>query len=180
MKKRVFLITGAPGVGKTTVFLKTVDALKARGISIGGMVSREVRQKGVRVGFEIVDLDDGKKGWLAHINQSGPQVGKYHVNVEDLEKIGAKAIESAVKKCTVVAVDEVGPMELYSEKFKQAAEAALNSSKTVLAVIHAKAKDPLIVQAKQRLDMAFFRVTLANREVLAQELVDAVGDAVLV
>ena len=62
---RVLLLTGAPGVGKTTVLTKTVDALKAKGINVGGMISREVREGGVRVGFEILDLSSGKRGWLA-------------------------------------------------------------------------------------------------------------------
>ncbi|MEM3153495.1 MAG: nucleoside-triphosphatase, partial [Candidatus Bathyarchaeia archaeon] len=46
MPKRILLITGSPGVGKTTLLLKVVEALKARGCSVGGMVSREVRLSG--------------------------------------------------------------------------------------------------------------------------------------
>jgi nucleoside-triphosphatase THEP1 len=78
--RRVLLLTGAPGVGKTTVLVKTVDVLKARGISVGGMISREARESNARVGFEIIDLIRGKRGWLAHVNQKiGPQVGRYRV-----------------------------------------------------------------------------------------------------
>ena len=99
LQKRVLLLTGAPGVGKTTVLIKIVEALKAKGVSVGGMISREAREGNVRVGFEIIDLTNGKHGWLAHVNQkSGPQVGKYHVNIEDLENIGAKAIADADTK----------------------------------------------------------------------------------
>ena len=153
------------------MLIKTVDALKAKGVSVGGMISREAREGNVRVGFEIIDLTNGKHGWLAHINQkSGPQVGKYHVNLEDLEKIGATAIIDAVEKCDVVAIDEIGPMELFSQKFKQAVKQALESKKLVLAVVHAKARDPLINEAKQREDAETFTVTLANRDVLAEEL----------
>jgi nucleoside-triphosphatase THEP1 len=43
MKKRLLFITGSPGTGKTTVLLKTIEALKARGYGVGGMVSSEVR-----------------------------------------------------------------------------------------------------------------------------------------
>lgn len=171
MQKRVFLLTGAPGVGKTTVLIKTVEALKAQGAGVGGMASREAREGGLRVGFEIVDLTSGKHGWLAHVNQKvGPQVGKYRVNMEDLESMGAKAILDAAEKCSVVAIDEVGPMELFSQKFKQAAERALASEKIVLAVVHAKAKDPLIDYAKQREDAEIFAVTLDNREGLPEKL----------
>jgi nucleoside-triphosphatase len=165
------LLTGAPGVGKTTVLIKTVEALKAQGVSVGGVISREAREGNARVGFEIVDLTSNKRGWLAHVNQrSGPQVGKYHVNLQDLESIGAKAIVEAAEKCAVVAVDEVGPMELFSQRFKQAVRQALDSEKLVLAVVHAKAKDPLINEAKQREDAEVFTVTLTNRDGLPEHL----------
>ena len=171
MQKRVLLLTGTPGVGKTTVVFKTVEALKAESVSVGGMISREAREGNVRIGFEIIDLSSKKHGWLAHVNQtSGPQVGKYHVNLEDLEKIGAKSIIEAVKKCSVVAIDEIGPMELYSQMFNQAVEQALMSKKLVFAVVHAKTQDPLISLTKQRDDAAIFVVTLANRDSLPQQL----------
>ena len=81
------LLTGSPGVGKTSVLLRIVESLKAKGYSVGGMVSREVRVGRDRVGFEILDLNTGRKGWLAHVAQKqGPQVGRYRVNLEDLEE----------------------------------------------------------------------------------------------
>jgi nucleoside-triphosphatase len=164
------LLTGASGVGKTTVLIKTVKALQAKGVSVGGMFSREVRENGVRVGFEILDLTSGKHGWLAHVNQGGPRLGRYHVNLQDLDGIGAKAITEATERSEVIAIDEVGPMELFSHRFKQAAAQALMSGKPVLAVMHAKARDPLITEAKQRSDAEIFTVTLENRDYLPKEL----------
>jgi len=62
------------------------------------------------VGFEIKDITNDKHGWLAYVNQKvGPQVGKYHVNLEDLENVGVKAIVEAKEKCDVVVIDEIGP-----------------------------------------------------------------------
>jgi len=171
LQKRILLVTGTPGVGKTTVLTKTTDALKARGFSVGGMISREVRVGNVRVGFEIIDLTNGKHGYLAHINQKrGPQIGKYHVNLEDLESIGVNAIADAVEKCRVVAIDEIGPMELFSRKFNQAVRQALDSSKLVLAVVHAKASDPLISATEQRDDAEIYVVDKSNRDNLPQNL----------
>jgi nucleoside-triphosphatase len=144
-------LTGSPGIGKTTVLIKAVEALKTGGASVGGMISREAREGNVRVGFEIIDLTNNKHGWLAHVNQKkGPQVGKYHVNLLDLENIGAKAIMEAVGKCDIVAIDEIGHMELFSQKFKQAVKQALESQKPVLAIVHAKAKDPLDKRGKTK------------------------------
>jgi nucleoside-triphosphatase len=168
---RVLILTGAPGTGKTTLLTKIVDALKAKGFSIGGMVSHEVREGNVRVGFEILDLTSGRYGWLAHVNgQNSPQVGKYHVNLYDLENIGTVAISQAIEKCSAIAIDEIGPMELYSQKFKQAVAQALESKKLVLAVVHGKANDPLVTQVKRRVDAEIFNVTFSNRESLLTHL----------
>ena len=174
---RVLLLTGASGVGKTTVLTKTVDALKGKGISVGGMISREVREGGVRVGFEILDLSSGKRGWLAKVNgQSGPQVGKYHVNLGDIDKIGAAGIIQALENCSVIAIDEIGPMELFSPKFKQAVVQAMESKKLVLAVVHGKAKDPLVTQVKRKADAEIFNVTFSNREKLPEKLIQKALD----
>jgi nucleoside-triphosphatase len=169
--KRVLLLTGAPGVGKTTLLSKVVDELRAKGLSVGGMISREVRDGCARMGFEVIDLNSGKHGWLAHVDQkTGPQVGKYRVNLADLERIGVEAIAEATQKCVAVAIDEIGPMELFSAKFKIAVKKALDSSKIVLAVVHAKAKDPLIAEAKSRSDAEIFVVTKQNRDGLVDLL----------
>jgi len=145
--------------------MKTVNALRAEGYSVGGMISREVRESGTRVGFEILDLNSGRRGWLAHINQkSGPQVGKYRVNIQDLNGIGVQAIFDAVENCDVTAIDEIGLMELFSEKFKEATRKALESCKLVVAVVHWKAQDKLIIEAKKREDAELITVTYENRE----------------
>jgi nucleoside-triphosphatase len=162
--KRVLLLTGGPGVGKTTLLTKAVTILKERGFSVGGMVSREAREGGVRVGFEIVDLGSGRRGWLAHVKQEvGPRVGKYRVNLEDLENIGVQAIEFAVEHCDVIVIDEVGPMELFSQEFRETTRKALESPKQVIAVVHFKAQDKLINDAKTMKDSEMFTVTPENR-----------------
>jgi nucleoside-triphosphatase len=173
LPKRILLVTGSPGVGKTTLLLRVVEALKARGYTVGGMISREVRSCGTRVGFEILDLTDSDKhGWLAHVNQkTGPQVGKYRVNLEDLNNVGVEAVLKAVRECDVVAIDEIGPMELFSEKFKRAVLEAVESGKLVIAVVHWKARDKLIEDVKKREDVEIFTVTLENRGELHKTVV---------
>ena len=157
-------------VGKTSVLIKAVELLKAQGVSVGGMISQEAKTRGVRAGFQIIDLANGKSGWLAHVHGLGPSVGKYHVKLVDLEGIGVKAIQTATEQSQVIAVDEIGPMELFSKPFKQAVKQALDSGKPVLAVVHAKARDPLIAEIKQRADAEIFTVTVTNRDSLPQQL----------
>jgi nucleoside-triphosphatase len=159
-------------VGKTTVLLRVVESLKTKGYSVGGMISREVRSGGARVGFEVLDLSSDRRGWLAHVNQpSGPQVGRYRVNLEDLNSIGVEAIGKAVEGFDVVVIDEVGPMELFSEKFKEAVKRAVESGKVVVGVVHWKARDRLIEEVKKREDAEVIVVTYENRNKLHENIV---------
>ncbi len=163
--KRLLFVTGQPGVGKTSVLLRVVDVLKAKGYAVRGMISREVREQGIRIGFEIVDFYTGQKGWLAHIRQpSGPQVGKYRVNLDDLKNIGVNAILKAMKDADVIVVDEIGPMELFSQAFKDAIVQAVDSNKPILGTIHFRAQNPIINAIKARNDVEIFEVTNENRE----------------
>jgi nucleoside-triphosphatase len=161
---KAFFLTGYPGVGKTTVLTKIVDELKRIGFKVGGMITDEIQEGNVRVGFKIVDISSGREGWLASIRQrSGPQIGKYHVCLEDLESIGVKAILNAVTGADVVVIDEVGPMELFSAVFIDAVTKALESGKPVLGTIHHQATHPLVVAIKKRIDTKIIEVTTDNR-----------------
>jgi nucleoside-triphosphatase len=164
LEKRILVLTGMPSVGKTTVLARTVGELRARGVSVGGMFSREVREGAARVGFEIIDVNSGSIGWLAHVKlKGGPQVGKYQVNLKDLENIGVRAITNALETSDVVVIDEIGPMELLSQKFKDSVRKALESNKLIIAIIHQKIQDSLIVEAKNREDAQVFVITPENR-----------------
>ncbi len=165
MRKRLLLLTGSPGSGKTTVLMKIAQALKVKGYAVGGMASQEVRSCGARIGFEIIDLSSLKKGWLAHASlKSGPQVGRYRVNMSGLEGLGVGAIVNAVDNSDVVVIDEIGPMELLSALFKEAVKKAIDSRKFVIGVVHWKARDSLITEVKARKDADLYAVTYENRD----------------
>jgi nucleoside-triphosphatase len=163
--KPLILITGPPGIGKTSILRRTVTELKNRKHDVGGMVCREVREAGVRVGFEIIDLATGARGWLAHVNQpTGPKIGKYRVNVTDLEVIGVGAVLDAIQKADILAVDEIGPMELSSAAFNDALVKAVESSKPMLGTIHYGLSNPLVNSIKTRDETEILKVTYENRE----------------
>jgi len=172
-----FFLTGRPGVGKTTVLLRIVERLKKRGLKVGGLVSREVREDGSRVGFKVIDLEDGREGWLAHIRQPvGPRIGKYRVCMRDLESIGVEAILKAIREADVVVIDEVGPMELFSQSFKRAVSEALESDKIVLGTIHYRIKTSFISKIKERQDVVIFEVTRENREGLPEIIIQKIQE----
>ena len=175
--KPLILVTGPSGIGKTSILRRTVEELTTRKYAVGGMVCREVREAGVRVGFEIVDLSTGARGWLAHVNQpTGPKIGKYRVNLTDLEVIGVGAILDAVKNADILAVDEIGPMELSSTAFSNALVNAVESNKPMLGTIHYELSNPLVNSIKTREETEILRVTYENRENLHYFIADKISE----
>jgi nucleoside-triphosphatase len=166
MRTRV-AITGQPGVGKTTVCRAVADRL---GRITGGMICSDITEwdsRGTRVGFELLDLQTGVKGVLAHIKGDGPRVGKYHVNVADLDRIGVSAILSAIGTDLIV-IDEIAPMELTSQRFIRAVEEALASDRDMLVVLHQRSAHPLAERIRAEFDL--ITVTRDNRDAIAGEI----------
>jgi nucleoside-triphosphatase len=171
MSRRIFL-TGRPGIGKTSILLRVIKILKDEGLIVGGMVSQEARQGASRVGFRLIDITNGREGWLAHIHQeSGPSVGKYRVNLHDLQYIGVRAISSAIDTADIIVIDEIGPMELFSTAFKEAVKRAIESSKILIAVLHYRSRDPLISTIRTTPHIHIFEVTLMNRQHLHKTII---------
>lgn len=157
-------VTGSPGVGKSTLVQKAAAALGCR---VGGVLARDKRFKDRRIGFELLDLSSGATGMLADEAGSGPQLGKYRVHPEELDGIGAQAVENALS-CDLIVVDEVGPMELSSRRFIIAVEKALSSNKPMLVVLHEWSSHRLA--KKIRGTFKVITVTRENRDALVKEI----------
>jgi len=167
---RLFLITGIPGVGKTTLISKVVLELRKTGISVGGIYSKEKRSGRVRTGFIMTDLLSGFQKELASVDGEGPRMGRYKVNLKNLGEFAAPALENAISRCDVVIVDEVGPMELISPEFRRAVKHVVDSNKPVLMVVHLRMRDPLIEEIRSRADAIPFEVTPDNRNQLEKTI----------
>ena len=94
-------------------------------------------------------------------------MGHYRVNIDDLENIGLHALESAMA-CDLIVVDEVGPMELQSDKFTQALEKVIASEKPILAVVKLGYSDPLSQSIPKTFKL--ITVTRENRDSLPAEI----------
>lgn len=129
-------ISGPPKSGKSTLVTRTISVLKNRGLKVGGIITPEVKRDGKRIGFRVRDILTGREGWLASTTGRGIPFGRYIVHVGEFEEIAIPALESALKSCDIIVVDEVGKMEFLSEKFKEILYTLLNSEKPLLITLH--------------------------------------------
>ncbi len=152
-------------MGKTTFAERIFPDLS---FSAGGMVTREIRVVGRRVGFSVRDIVTGEQGILAHLHHAeGPKLGRYRVNTRDLEEIGAAAIENAADNAQLVVIDEVGPMELTSQRFVAAVHKALRSEAHLVVTVHRSSNHPLTYVLRQQVDH-HFHLSHRNRDYLLE------------
>ena len=127
--KQVFLLTGVPGSGKTSI-IKQIAA-EHRGQVIG-FYTEEIRVNAVREGFRLVTLD-GQQAILASTDIKSPyRIAKYGVDLTVLENIGVPAL---LRDGALVIVDEIGKMEMLSLKFREAILQVIESGRPMLATV---------------------------------------------
>jgi nucleoside-triphosphatase len=160
------LIEARPGAGKTTGLSRLAELLRDDGVPLSGFLTRELRQKGRRVGFEI-ETFDGARGLLAHVDIDGPpRVGRYGVDLDEFERL---ALPSLDKPAGTVLIDELGKMELASERFREAVLALFESEAPIVATVHTF-RHPFTDALKKRRDVSLVKLTRSNRDGLPEEL----------
>ena len=161
------LITGRPGCGKSTLIKRLIEGLGGER-RIAGIVTPEIRKNHERFGFRIIDLLSGEEEILASVEiKSEIRVSKYFVNVKGIERIVEKFMEG-FEEADLIVVDEIGKMELFSERFRNAMIKILDSEKPVVASI-ALSKDPFIEGIKGREDSKVFYLERRDFEKILKE-----------
>jgi nucleoside-triphosphatase len=167
MIKGNLFVTGPPGCGKSTLIQKVLAKLHG---PTTGFFTREMREGGERVGFSINTVD-GREGILANRGiKSRYRVGKYGVNLKDIDDIAVPTMIPSGHE-EIVVIDEIGKMECFSPLFKQALMEVLDSPNRVLGSI-ARKGDPFIEDIKRREDVMVVDVTIENRDMLVDQLLD--------
>ena len=174
---RVVLVTGPPGVGKTTLIQRIHDHYRTKGLNVVGITTREVREGDKRVGFKITDISSGAEGWLARVGDGpGPRVGKYKVVTKYLDGIGVGALKQAIAQPNdLVLIDEIGPMEMTSREFREALADLLSKRDRVVATVKYGSHYPELARVPAA-DAVSFEISRDNREEVFQKITAIVDD----
>ena len=165
-KHHILLITGTPGIGKTTLLRKVATALPQ--YRFGGFYTEEIREAGMRQGFCLIGFNH-ERGVIAHVDiDHHYRVGKYGVDVAAIDRLAANALDVR-DDIDFYLIDEIGKMECLSDVFVSRMRSLLDSEKTVVATV-AKKGSGLIEQVKQWPGSDLWEITRANRETLATDV----------
>lgn len=170
--RKNILITGFPGIGKTTLIKSLFEKLKH--LNPAGFYTAEIREDGIRKGFELESFD-GRKGILSHIDiKSLFRVGRYKVNIDGFEDF-LDSIAFFNNETNLIIIDEIGKMECLSKIFRKLLKEILDSEKTVIATIALKSSG-FIEEIKKQQDVRLFEITLKNRDTLLTEILNSIND----
>jgi len=166
-------ITGMPSVGKTQTLIKIIEKIEKSGYKLEGMITTPLIEKKKRVGFYVEDWQTKEKEVFARLDlDSKDKVGKYGVDLGALERIGVHAIEKAIndEEVDIIVIDEIGKMEMLSEKFCEMVIEALDSDKPIMVTLHKKSRTPLLQDIRRRDDIRILEVTAVNRNLLPYKI----------
>ena len=162
------LLTGPPGIGKTTVIMRLAEYLADR--NIGGFFTNEIREAGQRRGFRATTFA-GNSTVLAHVSfRSRDRVGRYGVDVEAFEEL---VLPELARPCDLFLIDEIGKMECFSARFVAAVRRILGQPRPLVATVALKGGG-FIAEAKARPDIQVWELNKSNRDEMPRRFSDAV------
>jgi nucleoside-triphosphatase len=168
----VFL-QGPKGSGKTTLLFKALNscAWNAGRPRLGGFVVKRVYSRGRWVALDIVDLLTRGRRRLVTIDNDGTRTRYPEVFTE----IGVPAIERAVRFADIVAMDELGRIELGVPAFTTAVLDTLAGPVPVAGVLKDES-NPFLDAIRAMPGVRVIKVSAGSRETAARDLGEAFED----
>jgi len=166
-------ITGMPDVGKTKTLIKIIGSLEKSGYIVQGMITKPLFKKKEHIGFYVMNWQTHEKEVYAHKDfEHKDKVGDFGVDITALENVGIPAIQKAITddEVDIIIIDEIGKMEMLSEKFCEVVIEALDSDKPIIITLHKKSRTPLLQDIRRRDDIRILEVTPVNRNLLPYKI----------
>lgn len=166
----IILITGRPGVGKSTLIQKVIDGYAGPAFWV---VTAEIRDaQGARVGFRA-ENSSKQTETISHKTdiQSTAIIGQNAVDLDAIDKMFGRVLQEASNTKRLILIDEIGPIQLLSNTFANALADTFNraSQTDMIATIHYS--DPRLEAYRSSKEAWLFTANLTNRDVLGQLII---------
>lgn len=176
------LLTGSPGVGKTTAIRKILSLVAPN--RCVGFFAEERLIGGRRSGFNIRTLS-GREGLLSSPELGGePRFGtvmpdgrrRLGVSLSFLEDVACPEMLAGVSAGKGVLLDEIGPMQAISAAFRSSVELVLASDVFLIASV-AQADDPWLSALRSAQREHIVVLTRSSRDIVVEQVCQSLRQA---
>lgn len=131
--KNVFLLTGNPRMGKTTMIKKLINEIGAD--ICGGFYTEEITSSNDRIGFRCVSIN-GESVEIANVESpSKTRIGRYGIDIEKFEDFAIKVLQDSLSSKKIIVIDEIGFMQMQSTTFQKIVQDIVSDDHIVLGTI---------------------------------------------
>jgi len=112
-KRRIIIITGNKGEGKTTKLKEVVDNLQYRNYSVIGFLAPAHFIDGKRKAYDFVDITSKESHLLCTADPTPEfqKIGSFYFNYSAI-KCGKELLRNIKSENTIIVIDEIGPFEI--------------------------------------------------------------------
>jgi nucleoside-triphosphatase THEP1 len=151
--RKVFIVTGSQGEGKTAFVKKLIGLLNENGIKTGGILSERVMTGTETIGYDIVNISTGERSVFLRQDEEGVfmKIGRFCIYPEGL-KAGISVLNSSyADRNKITIIDEVGRLELQGRGWTQELDRLL---KMPGCNIMMSVRDVFVDQVKEKWELA--------------------------
>ncbi|MBE0678511.1 MAG: DUF2478 domain-containing protein [Bacteroidales bacterium] len=133
--RKVFIVTGTIGEGKTAWLAKLAGLLKEKGVRVGGILALRIVEEDRTTGYDVSDISSGARTpFLRHTGSEDMGVERFTV-YDAGYAAGKSALHPEVNHDKdVLIIDEAGPLELRGLGWSERLAWLLNENSAILIV----------------------------------------------
>jgi len=133
--KKVYIVTGTIGEGKTAWLAKLAGLLTEKGVRVGGILALRIVEEERTTGYDISDISTGARTpFLRHTGSEDMGVERFTVYDAGYEAGKSILHPEANQDKEVVIIDEVGPLELKGRGWSERLSWLLNETSSILVI----------------------------------------------
>ncbi|ADL51913.1 nucleoside-triphosphatase [Clostridium cellulovorans] len=171
----IILLSGEPRIGKTTALKKIIHSIGKENCI--GFYTEEIRGKFDRSGFQCVSLDGTRKK-IADVNlDTNVRMGRYGIDIEGFENFAIPILNNSYTSNKITIIDEIGPIQFLSTKFKQEISNILTSSTCVIGTIFYN-NHPDIDKIKRIPGVKIYYMAIENRTTILETVLQEIQQVV--
>lgn len=130
-KRKVYIVTGKIGSGKTTLIQKLIRKFHDENIPLSGIYSARILENEITTGYDTVNISTGERFSFLRVQgeENQQRIGKFYIDAKGVQKGNAVLMNSTSE---LIIIDEIGKLELEGKGWVNAVEQLVTGSKAHL------------------------------------------------